>query len=161
MSNFKMLAGTHTAADVDAAPAIREWTPQFPADYQSGGDRAGLRTDRGIWTAPALPHTAFLEAEAFAETGDRGLRPLGAPMAIWFFPYLSKEQLAYLRTNFCPSPARAATVTIRTQHEDGTWGTYVGALHWPAAGQDMEPAQGGWRDVTFHIKGLRQAEAGT
>jgi len=161
MTAHKLAAGIHDSAYMDGAVSWVDMPPQFPPAFQAGGLWAGLRTDRGVWPAPGQRDSRFEFAEDFVEAGDRSVAALGAPFAVWFFDYLSNEQVAYLRTTFCPNGC-SATVTVRTfVAQLDVWGDYVGTFQFPQVRRDMNPGPDGFTDVMLRFVGLEEAEVGT
>jgi hypothetical protein len=159
MTAHAIASGIKTSAEMDAVTAFVDLPPQFPPPYQPGGHLEGQRTDLGTWASPALPHSGFFDAEDFAEAGDRSVTKLGAPYAVWYFPFLTSEQVKYLRDTFCPN-GLSSTVTIRTwKGQTNEWVDYYGTLQFPQVGRDMTAGNMGWDSVTLKIVGLKECEA--
>lgn len=117
-------------------------------DFEIGLTEVGMQNveDLGL-PAPAWEYRPWAAAVALGNGSGRGQ---GAPVAVWRWGFLTRAQRTTLRT-YCTG--KAAFVYINTIEDDGTYGTYYAALHWP----DQERWQAD-RVLEFAIE-FRQLEA--
>jgi aryl-phospho-beta-D-glucosidase BglC (GH1 family) len=150
-SSVKIAAGIKTVTQMGSEPTFEALKDEvgFPSDIDT------------FWGWPAEPSyegTWFRYYEDLETAADYSRQARGYASAEWFFDYITKKGLDYLRDTFC-SGAYSSTVTIQMEDENSDTVTYYGTLHWPIPAVDMVRAPGGWSGVVFRFRKLRAASA--
>lgn len=88
----------------------------------------------------------YFPFQRLVNTGNGGVRALGAPSATWTFPILEIDQYNQLR-EFCPGAM--AAVYIQTKLDDDSFAVFSGDMIFPLEPQDRFYGQRKNKVVTF------------
>lgn len=144
--SYRIRAGTHTAADMTAAYAVKA----FPAQADQGSWK---------WFNPVGASGALAYAAEYVDSLDGGRKGFGGYQCTWTFGGLTPDMVAYLRSTFF-SAGYSAPVTIMTWDRQYGWRVLNCTARWNDPATNAEPGgRRGYLNVTIDFINGVEADA--